>query len=171
MASGDIVGQILRIIPPATAYATPDVRASASTPNELWPVWDFDDTAAEYLDFLCYMGPNYVGTTGITVTLPWTATSATSGATVWIAALRRVAVGAEDVDASHTYDFNQASASTADATCGETTEPTIAFTSGADMDSVVSGDVFMLRVGRLPTDGSDNMTGDAELWVPIIKET
>ena len=170
MASGDIVGQIIRVIPPATAYATPDVRAGGSTPVENWPVWDFDDTTAEYLDMLVYIGPNYAGG-GLTISLPWTATSATSGATVWQVAIRRVAVSSEDVDTSQTYDFNLAAASTAPGTNGQVIVPTVAFTSGADMDSWAVGEWAMMRVGRLPTDGGDTMTGDAELWVPVIKET
>lgn len=169
MATGDIVGQIIRVIPPATSYATPDVRPGGSSPAENFPVWDFDDTTAEYMDFLCYLGPNYAGG-GITIVLPWTATSATSNSVVWQAAFRRLNT-AEDVDTSQTYDYNAASASTASSTNGQPVYPTVAFTNGADMDSVAAGDLFMLRVGRLPTDAGDTMTGDAELWTPIIKET
>lgn len=169
MATGDIVGQIIRVIPPATAYATPDARAGGSTPAENVPVWDFDDTTAEYLDFLCVLGPNYAGG-GLTIVLPWSATSATSGATVWQVAIRRIADDAEDVDSAQTYDYNTVADTCASAS-GEISVPTVTFTSGADMDSVVAGDVFILRVGRLPTDGSDTMTGDAELWTPVIKET
>lgn len=170
MASGDIVGQLIRVIPPATAYATPDSRPGASTPAENWPVWDFDDTTAEYLDHVFYLGPNYAGG-GITISLEWSATSATSGAVVWQAAIRRVARGSEDVDTSQTYDYNAASASTAPGTCGQTIAPTIAFTSGADMDSWAAGEYAIVRVGRLPTDSGDTMVGDAELWTPIVKET
>ena len=169
MATGDIVGQIIRVIPPATAYATPDARAGGSTPAENVPVWDFDDTTAEYLDFLCVLGPNYAGG-GLTIVLPWSATSATSGATVWQVAIRRIADDAEDVDASQTYDYNTV-ADTCASAAGEISMPTVAFTSGADMDSWAAGEVAIVRVGRLPTDGSDNMVGDAELWTPIIKET
>lgn len=170
MASGDVVGVIIREIPPASSYATPDSRAGGSSPAEGVPVYDFDDTTAEYMDFLCYLADNYDGG-GLTVVLPWSATSATSNAVVWRAAIRRFADDAEDVDVSHTYDFNQASADTAPTASGEISYPTIAFASGADMDSLVAGEVFILRVGRLPTDAGDTMTGDAELWTPIVKET
>ena len=169
MATGDIVGQIMRVIPPATAYATPDVRAGGSTPAENVPVWDFDDTTAEYLDFLCVLGPNYAGG-GLTIVLPWSATSATSNGVVWQVAIRRIADDAEDVDAAQTYDYNTVADTCASAS-GEISLPTIAFTSGADMDSWAAGEVAIVRVGRLPTDGSDTMTGDAELWTPIVKET
>lgn len=169
MASNDVVGQIWRILQPATLFATLDARAGGSTPAENYTVYDFDDTTAEYLDYLCYLGPNYAGG-GLTITLPWTATSATSNAVVWRAAIRRLNTS-EDVDASHSYDFNSASASSAPATNGQPVYPTVAFTSGADMDSLVAGEMFILRVGRLPTDAGDTMTGDAELWLPVIRET
>jgi hypothetical protein len=134
------------------------------------PVYDFDDTTAEYMDYLCYLLDSYDGG-GLTIVLPWSATAATSGAVVWRAAIRRFADDAEDIDASHSYDFNQASADTAASASGEPSYPTITFTDGADMDSLATGEVFILRVGRLPSDSGDNMTGDAELWTPIIKET
>lgn len=172
MASGDVVGLIGRIVPPATSYATPDSRAGGSSPAESFPVWDFDDTTPEYLDFQCDLSPKYAGG-GLTIVLPWSATSATTNAVVWRAAIRRIADDAEDVDTSHTYDYNQASADTAPSASGETSMPTITFTDGADMDSLAAGEPFVLRVGRLPTDAGDTMTGDAELWADrvLIKET
>lgn len=170
MASGDIVGAIIRDMPPGSSYATPDMRTGGSSPAEGLPVYDFDDTTAEYMDYFCYLTPNYDGG-GLTVVLPWSATSATSGAVVWRAAIRRLNDDAEDIDTSQTYDFNQASADTTASASGEPSYPTIAFTDGADMDSLAAGEAFILRVGRLPSDAGDTMTGDAELWTPIIKET
>lgn len=170
MASGDVVGLLIQPIQPETSYATPDARLGGSSPKEVLPVWDFDDTTAEYHDYLYYLADTYDGG-GLTVVLPWSATSATTNAVVWRAAVRRFADDAEDIDVSHTYDFNQASADTAASASGEPSYPTITFTDGADMDSLVAGEVFILRVGRLPTDAGDTMTGDAELWTPIVKET
>lgn len=169
MATGQVVAAVLRAIPPATSYMTPDVRPGGSSPAENFPVWDGDDTTAEMMDFVCFLSASYAGG-GLTIVLPWTATSATSGAVVWAAAIRRLNT-AEDVDASHTYDFNNASAATAPATNGNPTYTTITFTDGADMDSVAAGELFILRVKRLPADAGDTMTGDAELWAPVVKET
>lgn len=172
MASGDVVGLIGRIIPPATSYATPDARVGGSSPAESFPVWDFDDTTAEYLDLYGILSPSYAGG-GLTIVLPWSATSATTNAVVWRAAFRRIADDAEDVDTSQTYDYNQATADTAPTASGEISLPTITFTNGADMDSLAAGEPFVLRVGRLPSDAGDTMTGDAELWPEriLIKET
>ncbi len=170
MASGDIVGIVIRELPPGSSYATPSVVAGGSSPAEAWAGWDFDDSSAEYLDYLCYLGPSYAGG-GLTLSLPWLPVAATSGAVVWRAAVRRVNASSEDIDASQTYDFNQASASSAPGTQGQIAVPTIAFTDGADMDSWAAGELAMVRVGRLPSDSGDNMSGDAHLIELIIKET
>lgn len=170
MASGQVVLQVLKAIPPATGFATPDARAGGSSPAESVNVWDFDDTSAEVMDFLCELTNSYGGG-GLTVQLKWSATSATSGAVVWRAAIRRIADDAEDIDVAHTYDYNAASADTAPTASGEISYQTIAFTDGADMDSLAAGETCILRVQRLPTDAGDTMVGDAELWAVVGRET
>ena len=168
MASGDTVVQIISIMPPAATYATFDVRPGGSTPAENAPVWDFDATAIEYLDFLCILR-GYDGG-GLTFTLPWSASTATSGQTRWEMAIRAVPDDTEDIDAAHTYDFNGVSDTAASAS-GELSYPTIAFTNGADMDSWADGQMAIVRVRRDPTHADDNMTGDAELWGVFGRET
>lgn len=169
MATGDVVGVCYAIVPPATVYAAPDARSGGSTPAESIPVWDFDDTTDEYLDLYCVLASNYSGG-GLTLALYWSATSATSGNVVWRSAVRRIADDAEDVDTSQTYDFNSVTATTANVS-GEVAYDVITFTSGADMDSLVAGEQFILRVTRNASSGSDTLVGDAELHSVIIKET
>jgi len=169
MASGDVVGYLVAVVPPATAYATPDARAGGSTPAESFPVWDFDDTTVESLDFHGVLSPQYGGG-GLTVRIRWSATSATSNAVRWEAAFRRIEDDAEDVDTSHSYDYNGVTATTASAS-GEVDYTTITFTSGADMDSLAAGESFVLRLRRKADDAADNMTGDAELHAVIVTET
>lgn len=170
MASGDPVLFILEALPPAADAATPDTRPGGSTPAETVSVWDFDASTIEYMDFKVYLSPKYGGG-GLTLTLPWSASTATSGAVVWQAAIRRIADDAEDIDAAHTYDYNAASADTAPTASGEISYPTIAFTNGADMDSLAAGEYAILRVRRKTDDAGDDMTGDAELWDVQGKET
>jgi hypothetical protein len=169
MASNDIVGIIYAVVPTATTYATPDARAGGSTPAESFPIWDFDDTTAEHLDYHCVLAPTYGGG-GLTIRIYWSATSATSNAVVWNAAIRRIADDAEDIDTSHSYDYNAVTATTASAS-GEVDYCEITFTSGADMDSLTAGEQFVLRIRRDASNGSDNMTGDAELHHVTIRET
>lgn len=169
MASGQPVVEVIEVVPPATSYATQDTRAGGSTPAEAFTVWDFDASATEYLDFKCRLSEDYDGG-GLTFTLPWTATSATSGEVVWEMAIRRLDT-AEDPDAAHTYDFNTAADSTAPGTNGQPVYPTIAFTHGADMDNWAAGELAWVRVRRKHDAAGDDMTGDAELWTISGKET
>lgn len=168
MASGDPVVQILMAMPPGTSYATEDVRVGGSSPAESVHVWDFDDATAEYVDFLCVL--QGYGGGGLTFTVVWMATSATTGIVHWDIGIRRLADDAEDVDAAQTYDYNGVDDTTASAS-GEQSYPTVAFTNGADMDSWANGEMAIVRVRRDPADADDNLVGDAELIAIFGKET
>ncbi len=160
MASGAVVVQILAVMPPSATFAALSARTGGSTPAEQVPVWNFDAAAIEYLDFYCQL-QGYDGG-GLTFTLPWMAASATSGATRWGIAVRRIADDAEDLDTSQTYDFNEVDDTAASAS-GEISVATITFTHGADMDSWVNGEFAVVRVRRNATHANDGMTGDAQL--------
>lgn len=168
MASGDAVVKVLKAIPPATSYAQLDSRAGGSTPAESVEVFDFDASTQEYMDFLCRL-EGYDGG-GLTFTLPWSATSATSNGVTWQVGIRRIADDAEDIDASHSYDFNEVDDTCASAS-GELSYPTVTFTDGADMDSWADGELAIVRVSRDTGDTDDTMAGDAELWCLVGKET
>lgn len=157
-------------VPTATSGAAHAVFAGGSTPAGGIPVLDFDSAADEYADFIAVLPRNYASG-GLTLTLYWIA-SATTGTCRWGAAFRRVADDAEDLDTSHSYDFNTTGASPASA-AGEVKYTTITFSDGADMDSLAVGELFALRIFRDGdgTSGTDDMTGDARLVAIEIKET
>ena len=174
MASGD---SLLILTPamaslPATSYATFDTMAGASTPAESILVLDFNDTTNEYADFYCVMPEHYAGTTGITCTIMFSAAEAATDVVEWQIALRRVADDAEDLDTTaHTYDYN-AVVATAPSIVGEVAYADRTFSNGTDMDSVVAGDYFILRITRDPTPSSGtDVTGDASLHAIHVKET
>lgn len=169
MASGDPVLQIVQAMPPASSFATMDTRAGGSTPAESMPVFDFDASTQEYMDFMVRLSEKYAGG-GLTVQVAWMATSATSGDVRWGAAFRRFQDDAEDLDTSQTYDFNYAAVTAASAS-GEVVYDTITFTDGADMDSLAAGEMAIMRVTRDAANGADTMTGDAELVLVSGKET
>jgi len=173
MASGDIVGIISWISPPATLGASEDTRADGSTPVAHLPVYDFDDAADEHLDFYGRL-EGYDGG-GLTVTFDWSATDTTVDPDVvlWQGAFRRIEDDAEDMDAAHTYDYNSAAEDTEASASGERSRATIAFTDGADMDSLADGEDFVFRTKREITTSGNNLGGDAELWAfsLLIKET
>ena len=170
MASGNtlVVFTARDGVPTATAGAVHTVLAGGSSPAEGVPALAFDSGTDESVDFIGVMPRNYAGG-GLTLTLYWEST-ATSNAVVWGAAFRRVQDDAEDLDASHSYDFNTVTATTA-SEAGEVQYATITFTTGADMDSLAVGELFVLRVTRDADNASDNMTGDAYLIALEIKET
>lgn len=170
MASGQVVAFVYQTTPPATLYATPGRRAGASSPAENVPVWSFDGTVqTEYLDFYGQMTSSY-SSGGITVQIKWSALTATTGSARWEAAFRRVADDAEDLDVAQTYDYNGVTSTTANV-AGEVKYATITFTNGADMDSVVAGDMFVLRVRRVHSDAGDTIAEDCQLHYIVIQET
>lgn len=168
MASGNVVGFITNVMPPASSYASWGPRAGGGTPPEMVPVWSFDAASAEYLDFYGVL-KGYDGG-GLTVTLIWAAAAATSNNCVWLAGFRALPDDAEDIDAAHSYDFNNVIAAAASA-AGELAYDVITFTSGADMDNLGDDQAFVLRIGRDAANGSDNMTGDAQLLAVVVTET
>lgn len=173
MASGNslCVFQAMDGIPPTTAYATQDILAGGATPVEAAPVLDFDAATDEYIDFYGVLPQHYAGG-GLTLTLVWSASSATSGDVIWGAAFRRINDDAEDIDTTaHSYDFNASAAATAPSAQGEVSYDNITFTDGADMDSLAAGEMFFLRIRRDADNGSDTMAGDAELHYVHVKET
>lgn len=169
MASGDVVGLIKQIMLPAANFATPDTRAGGSTPAESTIVYDFDDTTVEYLDFLVQL-QGYDGG-GLTIGHEVAMTSATTAEVIFSDAVRRIVRDGEDLDTSHTYDYNDSSAITVANVAGETVNVPVTFTNGADMDSWADGEYAIVRVRRFASDGGDDATGDAELLGITIKET
>jgi hypothetical protein len=155
--------------PPATIYATLDTVTGTSTPAEAIPVLDFDDTTVEYADWYGLMPRTYTGN-GITITIVWSAAQATNVA-AFAAAFRRVADDAEDLDTTaQTYDYNTSADLTPASVVGEVAYDTIAFTDGADMDSVAAGEYFIFRVKRVAPSGTD-ITGDCSIHLIEIRET
>lgn len=165
MASGDTLCAFVATDnhPPASGYATPDVRNSH-------PVLNFDAAAAEDA---CFHGvlPRHYGGGGLTVTAIWMAASATSGNVMWKAAMERLEAGGTDLDADSFATAQAAAAAAANGTSGALTYTTVAMTSGANMDSLAVGESFRLKVQRDAANGSDTMTGDAQLLAVEIKET
>jgi len=166
MASGDTLLQFgpYSNEPPASNYATLDTRNQH-------PVLDFDAAADEGAVFSAVMPQHYAGTTGVTVYIHWAASSATSGDTVWEASFERVGT-ALDIDAD-SFAAIQYVADTCSGTSGIVQIAAIAFTDGAQMDSIAVGEKFRLKISRDAdsTNDTDDMAGDAELVAVEIRET
>ena len=135
--------------PPATNFATLDTRNSIA-------ILDFDDTTDEQAIFLSIIPEAAVLTSGLSIRLIWTATTATSGAVVWDASLERMTT---DID-TDSFDTAASVTTTTNGTSGVPNYSTITLTT---IDSVTAGDGFRLRINRDANNASDTMTGDAEL--------
>lgn len=166
MASGDTlcVFTPLDNQPPSSNYATLDTRNG-------YLVLDFDASTDESAVFQGFMPRNYDGG-GVTVTVGWAATTATTGTISLDVAFMSVTDDADDLDTKAFAAANNANPTTATAS-GEVDYVTIAFTDGADMDSVAAGETFFLKVTRDAdgTTSTDDMTGDMELVFVEIQET
>lgn len=146
--------------PPASNYATIDTRNSHI-------VLDFDSGTAESVCFTGVMPSHYAGG-GITVDLTWMATSATSGDVVWGASYEENDPNNVDLDAD-SFGTETTGTGTANGTSGKTTKTSLNI-SHANCGSPAAGDAFRLKIRRVAADGSDTMTGDAELLAVHVKE-
>ena len=164
MASGDtlLIFTALNSEQPSSNPATLDTRNNH-------PVLDFDATTNESTRFRAVMPQAYAATTGVTVYLHYAMTSATSGDIDWDVAFERIGDQQQDIDSDSFAAANSVDNTTVPATSGFVDIVSVAFTDGADMDSVAAGEGFRLQVTR--DAASDTATGDAELVFVEIRET
>ena len=164
MASGDtlLIFHPYNNEPPASNYATLDTRNSR-------PCLGFDATTNESAVFSAVMPQHYAGTTGVTVYIHYAMSSATADTVDWDAAFELVGDGDLDVDGDDFAAVNSTDDTTVPGTSGLVDVISIAFTDGADMDSVAAGDGFRLKITRDAS--SDDATGDAEVYWVEIRET
>jgi hypothetical protein len=141
--------------PPATAFATLDTRNSIA-------VLDFDDATDESAVFVSIIPEGASLGSGLKIRLHWMATTATSGNVVWDVSLERMNT---DLD-SDSFDTIASGTAAASGTSGILTVTEITLTT---IDSVTAGDGFRLKVTRDANNGSDTMTGDAELVVCEVR--
>jgi hypothetical protein len=147
---------------PATNYATFDTRNAHLC-------LDFDTATGETAYFSSVMPQNYSAATGVTVILHWAGTIAGTNTVGWLVAFERMGDGGTDIDADSFAADTTVTAEAADATTGILDVSSVAITAGANMDSVVAGDLFRLRVTR--DVANDSLGDDAELYAVEIRET
>lgn len=147
--------------PVASNYATLDLR-------NVHPVLDFDASTNESAVFTGLMPQHYDGG-GVTVYIHYAMSSATSGDIDWDVAFERIGDQQQDIDSDSFAAVNSVDNTTVPGTSGNVDVVSVAFTDGADMDSVAAGETFRLKVTR--DAASDTATGDAELVAVEIRET
>jgi hypothetical protein len=171
MAAGDtlLIFTPLQCEQPVSNPATFDARNAH-------PCLDFDDTTNESAVFSGVMPQNYAGG-GVTVYLHFSASTAQESVktVTWLACFERIGDQQLDIDSDSFVDVNSGQG-TASTTSGLVDIASIAFTNGADMDSVAAGEAFRIKITRDPEDTSeqiepDDAGGDAELLRVEIRET
>ena len=163
MASGDtiLVFTPLHNEPPSANFATIDLR-------NLHPVLDFDATANEYAVFSAVMPRNYGGG-GLTVYIHYAMSSAGADTIDWDAAFERIGDQQLDIDGDSFAAVQSVDNTTVPGITGLVDIVNIAFTNGAQMDSIAVGEGFRIKINRDAV--NDDAAGDAELVFVEIKET
>lgn len=163
MASGDtlLIFTPLHNEPPSSNPATFDTRNGH-------PVLDFDASTDESAIFSAVMPQGYDGG-GVTVYIHYSMASATSDTVDWDACFERIGDQQLDVDGDSFAAVNSVDNTTVPGTSGLVDVVSIAFTNGADMDSVAAGELFRLKITRDAT--NDDAAGDAELHAVEIRES
>jgi hypothetical protein len=149
---------------PVACAATLDLRQSK-------PVLDFDPAVNEVAVFQGFMPRNY-DDGGITVTVGVAASTATTGDMSWKIFFMSITDNVDDLDVKNFASPQSNQAVDAPTTLGAVRYFTIAFTDGAQMDSIAVGETFYMMIMRDAQDSTnDDMAGDAELVFAEIKET
>lgn len=138
--------------PPATNYATIETRNTFYLLN-------FDASTDESSVFTGILPEGTSLTTGLSVTLKWTAATATSGDCVWLVAWERCNT---DID-TDSFATGVSATTATSGTSGIPNTTTINFNGTTEIDGLAVGDMFRLKITRDADNGSDTMTGDAQL--------
>lgn len=148
--------------PPTSNFATIDTRNS-------YKILDFDDTAVEAAVFTLIMPQSYTG--GSVMVIPHFAmASATTGNVVIESAFERVGNEFHDIDSDSFATANSATISVPSTSGFVKSSSAITHTAGSQMDGVLAGELFRLRITRNGASGSDTATGDMELLAIEIRE-
>lgn len=164
MASGDT---LCRFFPqdqehPSSNGATLDFR-------NLHPVLDFDGATNESAVFTDIMPQHYSAATGVTVYIHYSMESDITNDIDWDVAFERIGDQQQDVDSDNFAGVQSIDGTVVPGTSGNVDVVSIAFTAGAQMDGVVAGELFRIKVTR--DAASDTSTTDAELHAVEIRET
>ncbi|RKY12813.1 MAG: hypothetical protein DRP52_04270 [Planctomycetota bacterium] len=136
--------------------------------RNLHPVLDADASTDESAVFTGVMPRHYAGG-GVTVYIHYAMSSATSGNIDWDAQFERIGDQQQDLDSDGFAAVQSVNNTTVPSTSGLVDIVSIAFTDGAQMDSIAVGESFRLKITRDAS--ADTAAGDAELVAVEIKET
>jgi hypothetical protein len=133
--------------PPSSNYATLDTRNGH-------PVLDFDSGATPEVAIFTGVLPRHY---------------ATSGTVGWLVSFERIGDGSQDIDSDGFASEKTVTAATVPGTSGHVDITNVAFTDGAEIDSIAVGEAFRIKIRR--DTAVDTAASDANLVAVEIKET
>lgn len=166
-SSYSTTGQTLAVFGPAD-YEPPSSNYAQFGVRNLHPYLAFDTTTGWSAVFSGVLPRRYAGG-GLTVVLHTMMASATSGTIGWLISIERMDDSSLDLDADSFASTQTIAAATVPGTSGQTLIQTGTFTSGAQMDSLVAGEQYRLKITR--DVANDNAAGDAQLVMVELRET
>ena len=146
--------------PPATAYATLDLRNNR-------PVLDIDSSVQEAAVFTGVLPAGYAGG-GLRIVIFCALTTAITGTVGWDVAIERTQAGIDDIDNDGFAAAVAAPAVAVPGTSGQVLAMALNVADGAEMDGLQAGELFRVRVRR--TIAAGIAAGDAELLAVSIRE-
>lgn len=149
--------------PPSSNYATLDTRNSQL-------VLEFDAATAESAIFSAVLPRAYAGG-GITASICWCADTAITGSVVWGVSIERAADETDDLDSDSFATEQTVTSAAPTGSAGQVQYASIAFTDGAQIDSIAIGERIRVKLRRVAADGSDDMAGDAQFISLELRET
>lgn len=161
MASGNT---LCSADPKAREFPTSGQGADDTRNNH--PVIDL--AVGDEVHFRLYMPKHYAGATGIDVTALVAATSVTTGNFKLEMSIERIT--GQDIDADSFAAANATGDIAVSGTSGIGVDALVQFTDGADMDSVVAGDWYRLKIERVAA-GASEASGDIEILGVEVEET
>lgn len=151
---------------PATTNGAQLVKNVEATNVQNWYSLDFDQTTQEFAHAIVAMPSDWDGGT-ITATFWWTATGTSTNGVVW--ALEGRSYGdSETLDQAYGTPQQISDAHTATALQAQVTSATPAITLGG---TPAASELVLLRVKRVPADGSDTLAADAKLIGVVVAFT
>ncbi|QDP48629.1 MAG: hypothetical protein Unbinned97contig1000_14 [Prokaryotic dsDNA virus sp.] len=144
-------------IPPATNYATRDIR-------NLTPVLDFDSSTSESIYFVGLMPQQYQGN-GLSAYIYFTC-DATSGDVDWDLGFDKYTTDL-DIDSTHVLTTTSSDNNTVSSTSGKIITAEVKIGTSA-LDGINAGDLFLLKLSR---DIADTASGDANFVALELRGT
>jgi hypothetical protein len=165
MASGDTLCsfQANSSFPPAANYALFTTRGSTYP----IPLLNYTTSAVATALFLAQMPQHYAGG-GVSFNIAWSCDTATSGTVGWLVGFSRLNAGNQDLDSISFSAAQTVVAITTSTTAGIVTTSSLNISSGTNMNSVTTGDWFVMSVSN--NTASSTATGYSQFLGAELRE-